>query len=86
MTISKPPSALRAADPPAYVEIVVAPPGAPRTKPRALNVALPMARGRLLAIFDAEDRPEAGQLRLAAAAFASAGPRLACLQARLVAR
>jgi cellulose synthase/poly-beta-1,6-N-acetylglucosamine synthase-like glycosyltransferase len=75
--------ALRAAAPPPYVEIVVAPPGAPRTKPRALNVALPLARGRLLAIFDAEDRPEPGQLRLAAAAFAAAGPRLACLQARL---
>ena len=75
--------ALRAAGLPPYAEIVVAPHGAPRTKPRALNVALPLARGRLLTIFDAEDRPEPGQLREAAAAFAVAGPRLACLQARL---
>jgi cellulose synthase/poly-beta-1,6-N-acetylglucosamine synthase-like glycosyltransferase len=75
--------ALRAAGLPPYAEIVVAPPGAPRTKPRALNVALPLARGRLLTIFDAEDRPEPGQLQAGAGAFAAAGPRLACLQARL---
>lgn len=31
------------------MEIVVAPIGAPRTKPRARNVALPLARGKLLA-------------------------------------
>ncbi|MCI4677207.1 glycosyltransferase [Rhodoblastus acidophilus] len=75
--------ALRAAGLPPYAEIVVAPRGAPRTKPRALNVALPLARGRLLTILDAEDRPEPGQLRAAAAAFAVAGPRVACFQARL---
>ena len=75
--------ALRAARPPPFVEIVVAPPGAPRTKPRALNVALPLARGRLLAIFDAEDRPEPDQLRIAAENFAAAGARVAFLQARL---
>ncbi|MGO8738189.1 glycosyltransferase family 2 protein [Rhodoblastus sp.] len=75
--------ALRAAGLPPYAEIVVAPRGAPRTKPRALNVALPLARGRLLTIFDAEDRPEPGQLRAAAAAFAASEPSLACLQARL---
>jgi cellulose synthase/poly-beta-1,6-N-acetylglucosamine synthase-like glycosyltransferase len=75
--------ALRAAGLPPYAEIVVTPRGAPRTKPRALNVALPLARGKLLTIFDAEDRPEPGQLQAAAAAFAAAGPRLACLQARL---
>jgi cellulose synthase/poly-beta-1,6-N-acetylglucosamine synthase-like glycosyltransferase len=75
--------ALRAAGLPPNVEIVVAPPGAPRTKPRALNVALPLARGQLLAIFDAEDRPEPRQLRLAAETFAATGTHVACLQARL---
>src|SRR5208282_646403 len=65
------------------MEIVITPDGAPRTKPRALNVALPLARGKLLAIYDAEDRPEPDQLRIAAAAYAVAGPRVACLQARL---
>jgi cellulose synthase/poly-beta-1,6-N-acetylglucosamine synthase-like glycosyltransferase len=75
--------ALRRAGLAPNMEIVVAPPGAPRTKPRALNVALPLARGSLLAIYDAEDRPEPDQLRAAAAAFARAPPRVACLQARL---
>ena len=68
---------------PACFEIVVAPPGAPRTKPRALNVALPFARGALVTVYDAEDEPEPGQLRLAAARFAGAPASLACLQARL---
>jgi len=61
-------------------KIVVAPLGAPRTKPRALNVGLPLARGKLLAIYDAEDRPEPDQLRVAAAAFARTGPRVACFR------
>ena len=64
-------------------EVIVAPPGTPRTKPRALNVALPFARGDLLAIFDAEDRPDPMQLRKAAAAFAQAPRDVACFQARL---
>ncbi len=64
-------------------EIIVAPPGQPRTKPRALNVALPLARGSLLAVFDAEDAPDPQQLRLAAERFAHAPSNLACLQGRL---
>jgi glycosyltransferase XagB len=69
---------------PGYVEVIVAPPGAPRTKPRALNVALPLARGAFLVVYDAEDVPDPGQLRLAVATFARAAPDVACLQARLV--
>lgn len=64
-------------------DVIVAPPGMPRTKPRALNVALPFARGTLVAIYDAEDRPDPAQLRKAAAAFANAPDDVACLQARL---
>ncbi len=63
--------------------IIVAPDGQPRTKPRALNVALPLARGAHLVIFDAEDIPEPGQLRLAAETFAVLDPETVCLQARL---
>ncbi len=55
----------------------------PRTKPKALNYALPLARGDYLVIFDAEDRPERDQLRQAIAAFRAGPPDLACLQARL---
>lgn len=76
-------AALAAVVPGPEYEIIVAPPGAPRTKPRALNIALPFARGELLCIYDAEDRPEPDQLRRAAARFARADARLGCLQARL---
>ncbi len=64
-------------------EIIVAPNGTPRTKPRALNVALPLLRGEFVAIYDAEDLPDVLQLREAAERFANAPPTLACLQARL---
>ena len=75
--------ALRSIDIPGNVEILIAPPGEPRTKPRALNVALPLARGRYTVIYDAEDVPDPGQLRLAVSRFAQAPPHVACLQARL---
>ncbi len=68
--------------PPTY-ETIVAPEGWPRTKPRALNIALPLARGELLVIFDAEDMPAPGQLRQAAERFLRAPRELACLQAWL---
>jgi hypothetical protein len=64
-------------------EIVTATPVGPRTKPKALNVALPLARGPYTAVFDAEDTPERDQLRHAVAAFWAADERLACLQASL---
>lgn len=76
--------AIHALDLPRRYELIRAPIGVPRTKPRALNMALPVARGSLLVVFDAEDRPEPGQLRLAAQRFAVAPPRLACLQGSLV--
>jgi len=67
---------------PARYEVIVAPPGEPSTKPRALNIALACARGELIAVFDAEDAPAPDQLRLAASRFASE-KTLDCLQARL---
>jgi hypothetical protein len=69
---------------PSHFEVVVAPPGKPQTKPRALNVVLPLARGEFLTVYDAEDVPDPDQLRLAAATFARSAPEVACLQARLV--
>jgi glycosyltransferase XagB len=68
--------------PPTY-ELLIAPPGRPRTKPRALNIALPLVRGEFLVIFDAEDVPAPGQFREAAERFLRAPRKLACLQARL---
>lgn len=64
-------------------EIVTAPRDGPRTKPKALNAALPFARGQFLAVYDAEDRPDPAQLKLALTAFRAAGDELACVQASL---
>lgn len=66
-----------------HMRVVTVPNGQPKTKPRALNYALQDARGVLVAVFDAEDIPDAEQLRRAAEAFVAGGPRLACVQARL---
>ncbi|WP_245407607.1 glycosyltransferase [Rhodopseudomonas faecalis] len=62
---------------------LVAPGSGPRTKPKALNCALPFVRGTYVAVFDAEDRPDPGQLRAALGAFADGGPAVACVQASL---
>jgi len=64
-------------------EIITAPPVGPRTKPKALNVALPLARGSFTVVYDAEDVPEPDQLRRALDVFAAADARLACVQASL---
>lgn len=77
-------AAAMAAPRPAWLEVFVAPPGRPGTKPRALNCALPYVTGELLTVYDAEDEPDPLQLREAAARFAAdPGGRLACLQAPL---
>ena len=65
------------------ITVVPAPPAGPRTKPKALNIALELARGSFVAIYDAEDRPEPQQLRCALEAFQDAGDDLACVQAPL---
>lgn len=57
--------------------------GGPRTKPKALNFALALARGTFIVIYDAEDRPQPDQLRLALDAFRNGDAQLACVQARL---
>ncbi|MGD1038662.1 MAG: glycosyltransferase family 2 protein [Roseiarcus sp.] len=67
---------------PARYDVIVAPPGEPSTKPRALNVAFPALRGDFVVVYDAEDEPDPDQLRLAAAQFAD-DPGLDCLQAHL---
>lgn len=47
---------------PPFFEVLVVPDGSPRTKPRALNYALQIARGDLVTVYDAEDRPDPLQL------------------------
>ena len=63
--------------------MVLVPDALPRTKPKALNYALPLVRGAHVAVYDAEDIPDPRQLRLAAAHFAQ-HPDIDCLQAELV--
>lgn len=76
-------SAAEAASPAAYVEIMRVPYSEPRTKPKALNIGLASARGRLVTVYDAEDRPEPLQLRRSVVAFRRFDDTIACLQAKL---
>ncbi len=71
-------------NPPPWFEVIPVPPGEPRTKPKALNYGLANARGAIIAVFDAEDRPDPGQPRAAMAAFQSGGGKLAVVQAPLL--
>ena len=64
-------------------ELIVVPDSEPRTKPKAMNFALPLVRGAYVVIYDAEDIPDPQQLRLAASRFAL-HPEFDCLQAELV--
>jgi cellulose synthase/poly-beta-1,6-N-acetylglucosamine synthase-like glycosyltransferase len=70
------------AHPPSYIELVRVPYSLPRTKPKALNHGLGLARGEFLTIYDAEDRPEPLQLRRAVLGFRSLRT-VSCLQAKL---
>ena len=76
-------NALRAAPLAAWMLVFPVPAGEPRTKPRALNAALPFASGDLVVVYDAEDQPEPDQLLRAAALFNALPGNVACLQGRL---
>jgi cellulose synthase/poly-beta-1,6-N-acetylglucosamine synthase-like glycosyltransferase len=76
--------AIRLASPGPHIEVVSVPAMAPRTKPKALTYALAGARGELLTIYDAEDRPHPQQLREAYHTFRLGPSNLACLQAPLI--
>jgi cellulose synthase/poly-beta-1,6-N-acetylglucosamine synthase-like glycosyltransferase len=65
------------------ITVIPVPAIGPRTKPKALNNALPFARGTFTVIYDAEDRPDSDQLRCALQAFRNDGDDLTCVQARL---
>ena len=65
------------------LEIVLVPPGEPRTKPKALNCGLQAARGEYVTIYDAEDNPDPLQLRRAVVGFRRLPDDVACIQAQL---
>lgn len=77
-------AALQAAMLPAGFRIVRVPSGGPRTKPKALNYGLQLAKGDFVVVYDAEDRPHPQQLQEAWWHFAKGGETLGCLQAPLV--
>ena len=76
-------SALSTANAPSQFRLVLIPPAEPRTKPKALNFGLTLARGDIVAVYDVEDAPDILQLRRAAVALGRYGPDVGCVQAQL---
>lgn len=68
---------------PDYFDLIVVPYAEPRTKPKALNYALPLCTGKYLVLYDAEDQPDPNQLLEAHYKFQTGDPALVCLQAPL---
>lgn len=67
---------------PFYFRVITLPNVPPKTKPKALNVALRQAKGEFLVIYDAEIIPDPDQLKKAVLAFRK-HRSIACLQTRL---
>ena len=68
---------------PHWIEALVLPPGGPRTKPRALNVALDFCRGEIIGVLDAEDRPDPAKLIAVAGHLRDSPPEVAAVQCQL---
>ena len=74
--------AIRKASPLAHFKTVILPNIIPKTKPKALNVAIKESRGEFVVIYDAEIVPETDQLKKAYLAFKN-NPEISSLQTRL---
>lgn len=68
---------------PHYVKIVVVPNSQPKTKPKACNYGLHFTTGEYLVIYDAEDMPDADQLKKAYLGFKNSPDNVVCLQGKL---
>ncbi len=75
--------ALASVELPRWIEALTIPRGSPRTKPRALNVALDFCRGDVIGILDAEDRPDPAQIKTVTSHFTAASHRVAAVQCQL---
>jgi cellulose synthase/poly-beta-1,6-N-acetylglucosamine synthase-like glycosyltransferase len=64
-------------------EVVIVPKSHPKTKPKACNYGLYLARGEFVVIYDAEDKPNANQLLDALSHFNESNKNLICVQCRL---
>jgi len=76
-------NAARSMSMPSGFRVTEIPESFPRTKPKACNIGLHLARGEYLVIYDAEDLPEKDQLKKAVMAFESSPANVACVQSRL---
>ena len=76
-------AAARALRLPPFIRTVVVPDAPPKTKPKACNLGLSLARGQYLVVYDAEDRPEPDQLKKAVLAFRRVPEDVVCVQAKL---
>jgi cellulose synthase/poly-beta-1,6-N-acetylglucosamine synthase-like glycosyltransferase len=74
--------AIANANPPSHFKTLILPDVKPKTKPKALNVAFPYAKGEFLVIYDAEIVPDPDQLKKAYVAFTK-HQHLDALQTRL---
>ncbi len=68
---------------PSYVRIAVVPHSFPKTKPKACNYGLAMAKGEYVVIYDAEDEPDPLQLKKVYLSFQKVGQKVFCLQCKL---
>jgi cellulose synthase/poly-beta-1,6-N-acetylglucosamine synthase-like glycosyltransferase len=76
-------NAIRSLSLPPHFKVIVVPDGKPRTKPRACNYGLMLAKGQYVVIYDAEDIPDPLQLKKSVLAFANHGVDVVCVQAKL---
>lgn len=74
---------LAAIELPKWIRVIQAAPGTIKTKPRALNYALPFCSGEIIGVRDAEDAPEPDQLRSVVTKFSSVSAKAVWLQGRL---
>jgi cellulose synthase/poly-beta-1,6-N-acetylglucosamine synthase-like glycosyltransferase len=75
--------AIEGMDLPPHFRLIVVPDAQPKTKPKACNYGLMLARGDVTVIFDAEDCPDPDQLKKVIVAFTKSPPEVTCVQAKL---
>lgn len=75
--------AARAMHLPKFIKVVIVPDSEPKTKPKASNYGLAVAKGEYVVVYDAEDKPDPNQLKKAYLAFTKQSAKVVCLQAKL---
>lgn len=68
---------------PTWIRYLEVPKGDFKTKPRALNAAVPFSKGSIIGVYDAEDAPSVNQIKDAVCALSKSGGGFDCVQAPL---